>query len=355
MNSTCCRHVPAWIIALLAFVTASALPRAASAGADFFTFDAPANVPSAEAQAESQQVHVMRSSHFGERPRSAGAEAYAAQGQGVIYVWWAEGGQTGDPTASIRSAFDAILQGPELASPHVGSAQIDEFQEEVDDDVASIDLAWRHVSDRTVSLVRALAVATGDGEPKLAVAECVMRADAEDDMRPQCEGVLSSLAIATPAGGRAELAALGDPDVPELGETAAGIEAELGELGSELDYIEGDDEATGEGAGDPEREGRQEGGPSLGVPDDGIIHEERERPDSDDDGMPWLLILGAVLVAVAVFATARGRGSDRAEPSEDDERDERDERDKAAKAAEANEDEHDAERDEPSSSGPRDP
>lgn len=304
-------------LAALVLTLSLALPGGAAARA-FFSAEAPEALPPADDLAEAMAENTSVVARFGEAPVESGAEAYAARGEAALYVWWAVGPSADDPDQAIRAAFDSLHDAPALTAPDRASIAIDHWDERVEREVASLELVWRHVDDGTMTRKRALAFADGEGAPHLAVAECILHEESRDAYEAECKRALDSLEIASPAAEREEIADLGAPEGGPAS-TASDRDFEVDDLEAEL-LADGDGEegsgaagqklagAGAEGADPRRREDRNSaGGPRLDAPQQGVVYEQKEQTSRGDDGPPWLLLIGAIFVAAAVYTTVRGK------------------------------------------------
>jgi hypothetical protein len=285
-----------WHIALRNAAGAALLVLVGSSAAhasDFFELDVPNALPAASPLASSIARDVARTAYFGTEPADSGAAAYASQGEAALYVWWAIGEPANAPAEAIRAAFDRLQRAPAEASPQARSVAIDAWDEAIVGGIAHADFAWRHLSNETLNLTRALAFAGSDQRPRLVVAECVMPTRREGEVKPTCTAALASLTITTPEAERVALDAL-----PE-GEPPAELAATVPQL------------ATGSDQGEPSGASVSSTAdqPRLDAPHEGVLYERRDERGGRGDGPPWLLILGALLVAAAVYATVRSRAS----------------------------------------------
>jgi hypothetical protein len=151
-----------WHIALRSAALSALVVLATATAAhaeDFFAIEVPDALPASGPLANSIARDVSRTPYFGDRPADSGADAYAAQGQAALYVWWAVGEPTGDAAEAIRAAFDRLRQAPFESSPQARSVTIDTWEEHLEGNVAKVAFSWRHLSNETLTLSRALAFA----------------------------------------------------------------------------------------------------------------------------------------------------------------------------------------------------
>src|SRR5690606_38505582 len=115
-----------------------------------------------------------------------GVEAWAAPGQGSLHVSWVEGAKPAagaGPEALVRAGFDRIRAGRTAAAAAPSTAET-AYREGVADGVAALHLEWRHLSNETVTLTRALAWADRERRVQLVRADCVFARSAAAEARP---------------------------------------------------------------------------------------------------------------------------------------------------------------------------
>jgi hypothetical protein len=261
--------------------------------------------------ARSVGTGLRQSAPFGRAPTRAGAAAYVQPGSGAFYLSWLEA-EAPAPDA-VRGAFDRLRERRLASSPQARSTEELRYDERVGDGVAIAELEWRHLSNETLSVVRAFAWLTPAGAPRLAVAECVLGTGGGQvpaTVDAACRGALGSVAIAVAPSERGALASLGQAREP--------IEAERDAL--EPGAVAPGPAALASGAAlDPaavDRAGRASPptmGPAPGEPGRVLYRGPAPEPDSS---RRWLVMIGAGVVIAAFYLTIRTR---RSRPSDNDE------------------------------------
>lgn len=236
-------------------------------------------------------VSLRQSAPLGDLPTRSGALAHAERGVGAFYLSWIEADEAApDGPAALRVALDRVRRSRLASSPEAQSTEELSHAEVVDGGIARADLTWRHVSNETLSRVRAFAWLSADGEPRLAVAECVVGTSggvAPPAVEKTCDASVASVTVAVPAGQRGPLAALSaaaepvaEGDVPPLGAPRLGAPP----------------------AGPPPATV----GPASPAASGPVLYSgppaEHERSSSR-----WMVILGALLVLAALSAVIRAR------------------------------------------------
>lgn len=285
----------------------------AAAAADSYEITPPPGWQSYPPLEESQSEMVRTSDPLGGLRFGVKVKAYAKPQQGAFYVTWIEADEASDELgAKIRRVFDDTRNARIATSPQAGSTEELFHSESKADNIASLNLSWRHISNETVSISRTLAWATADNKLRLVRAECVLSAGSGEEAA--CKKALESLAAKTDQ--RAELAdipashAIDDnrrPDalqVGDLGKGNAGEEAGDGGVSAET----GD---TGDG----------KDGPELKAPTtDAVVYKDPNADEEKDSGTNKILIVaGGILLVVAFWFTTRRREED---PLPEPERDE---------------------------------
>ncbi|HTE50537.1 MAG TPA: hypothetical protein VK698_06700 [Kofleriaceae bacterium] len=244
-------------------------------------------------------ISFRQSAPFGDLPGRAGALAHAERGVGAFYLSWMEADQAAPGGAeAIRGAFDRLRAGRAVSSPEASSTEEIRYAERVDAGIAVADLEWRHVSNETLSLVRAFAWLSADGKPRLAAAECVV---STTDGKPPpavektCRDALGSVSIAGPAAGRAALTALPPGRAEGGGERLA-----VGESGAAA--------AAGEPPGTAGRSSPQATvGPVSPGANGRVLYRGPGSSSEEGSSSRWLITLGALLVVVALYLVVRAR------------------------------------------------
>src|SRR5688572_12928202 len=117
---------------------------------------------------------MAQSGAFSDEAGDAGALAVAQPGTGAFYLTWLVAPRSSDAAAAVRRAFDRLRASRNDSSPTPASTEELRWSESVVDDVAEAVFEWRHLSNETASLVRALAWVASDGTPRMVKAECVL-------------------------------------------------------------------------------------------------------------------------------------------------------------------------------------
>ena len=249
--------------------------------------------------AKSVATALEQSGSFGALRGRAGARAWARPGTGAFYLSWLVAGRPAEPPeAAVRRAFDRLREARVAASPQARSTEELRYADGVDDGVAEAHLEWRHLSNETMSLVRALAWVSPAGVPTLAKAECVIGAPggtAPPAVVARCRTALASLSLSLslPAGSRGSLSALA-PSTPPAEQRFA-VDAPPG----------GADSVDGQG------HGGASGPATLGaVPTgaEGHVLYRGPAPRQHARGMSgWLIAIGVGILLIAVLVTVRSR------------------------------------------------
>ena len=260
-----------------------ALPLALASG---YHIDLPAGWDYDREAATALASRLLQERHYDGLRVDLGADAYISSDGGLLYVTWVHASEPADePELRVRRAFDGMRRGPAAAAAD-GTAELVSWKEDVRDSLAAGELEWRHSSNQTVTLVRALLWVSPDRHLRQVRAECVMRADRVEALRPACARTLASLTTTVPAAERGSLGA-----VPASGELR--LAAPGGDAGAMLLVVESGDDTSGQA--------------SLRAPTEGgVLYQEPERRESGPDRR-LLLVGGAILLAVAVYFTTRRR------------------------------------------------
>lgn len=242
--------------------------------------------------ARSVGTALRQSKAFGALPVRAGAVAHVQRGVGAFYVSWLESDQAARaPADAARSALDHLREGRLVASPQANSTEELRYEERVRGGVAEADLAWRHVSNETLNLVRGMVWVAADGKPRLATAECVVstaNGAAPPAVEAECRAALASVALVAPAAQRVAFTAL--------------PASQLGAGGERLAL----------GAGPSDR-----GTPSVGPAPPGaggriLYRGPVPEPEERSVGR-WIVICGGVLILIALLVNQRARRRESAE------------------------------------------
>ena len=245
---------------------------------------------------------LRQSALFGDSSAGTGAAAHVERGVGAFYLSWLES-EAPASVEALRAALDRLRARRLLSSPEAQSTEELRYGEEVTGDAARTELRWRHISNETLSDERAFLWLGPGGQPRLAVAECVISTDggkAPPAAEAICRAALASVSIAVPPGQRGKLAAL---PASRSSDDGRGPRLSLGEPGAEAP------------AGRPP--------PTIGPPrpgaDGAVLYRGPEpQPDAGDPSMNrWLVLVGVGLLAVALYFKYRWR-RDRGEDKGDD-------------------------------------
>ncbi|HLU65458.1 MAG TPA: hypothetical protein VKZ63_04255 [Kofleriaceae bacterium] len=234
---------------------------------------------------------LEQSGAFGDLPGEAGAQAFADPGFGAFYLsWLIAGAPAGSPPAAVRGAIDHVRASRAVSSPQAGSTEELAWSEALADGVAEARLDWRHLSNETRTMVRALAWVTPSGAPRLVRAECVISTsggEAPQAAVSACQAALDSVTVTPPAGERGELASL--PASAPAGEDGAAEPAGAAAGGADLS-----------GGAPPDTIGAAPAGEQK------VLYAGPTAEDKDSMSR-WLILAGAALLLAAVYLTFRSR------------------------------------------------
>ena len=240
--------------------------------------------------ARSVAVTLEQSRSFGDLRGRAGAQAFAQPGTGAFYLSWLVADKPApDKVAALRSALDAVRHSRIAASPDARSTEEIKYSEVVNENLAEAVLEWRHVSNETMSLVRAFAWVSPAGAPRLYKGECVVSTtDGKPpaEVEAACREALAGLSAAVPAG---ERGALGD--LPAGAAAPPPSPDELVPAGEPP-------------AADPVPAPGTVGPPPAGDPK--ILYTGPPEPKSDSMSK-WFVALGAVLLLAGLYLSYRAR------------------------------------------------
>ena len=230
---------------------------------------------------------LAQSGAFGDQPGEAGAQAVAQPGTGAFYLSWLVAPKVGDAAASVRRAFDHVRASRSDSSPTAASTEELRWSESIADGVAEAVFEWRHLSNETVSLVRALAWVHTDGTPRMVKAECVLGTidgKTSPDVEKLCRAALATVKVTAPAGERAPLDALPSSPPPDPVIEAGGVVSDQPTIGA----------------------------PPSGPP--GKVLYTGPPPAEEESSSRWFLILGGLLLVAGFFLTVRARRRSAAKP-----------------------------------------
>ena len=247
-------------------------------------------------------VSLRQSAPLGDLATRSGALAHAERGVGAFYLSWIEADAPApDGPAAIRVALDRVRHARLASSPDAQSTEELAHAEVVEGGVARADLTWRHVSNETLSRVRARAWLSPDGKPRLAVAECVVGTSggaAPLAVEKTCDAALASMEVAVPDGQRGALSAV-PPAVAEPGGERGVVSEALALPGA---LTSGPPPATV--------------GPAGPAADGPVLYSGPAR-EEERSSSRWMVILGALLVLASLTAFMRARRA-RGEPAAED-------------------------------------
>ena len=252
--------------------------------------------------AKSVSVTLEQSGSFGEVRGRAGAQAFAQPGTGAFYLSWLVADKPApDKAAALRSALDAVRHSRVASSPDARSTDELRYSESVKQEVAEAVLEWRHVSNETMSLVRAFAWVSPSGAPRLFKGECVVSTTdgkAPPAVEAACREALAALVAEVPAGERGA-----------IGELPAGAAAPAPAPGELLP-------GAPPAAGNPRPDAPPPATVGAAPEGDQKVLYTGPPPEPQSDSMSkWFLILGGALLLGGLYLTWRARARSMASPS----------------------------------------
>ena len=229
---------------------------------------------------------LAQSGAFSEEPAEAGALAVAQPGTGAFYLSWVVAPKSNDAPAAVRRAMDRLRASRNDSSPTPASTEELRWTESAADGVAEAVFEWRHLSNETASLVRALAWVAKDGTPRMVKAECVLSTidgKTSPDVEKICRDALATVKVTAPAAERGPLAALPASPPPEA---------------------------------EPAADGEQ---PTVSAPPPGppgkVLYTGPPPPAKEKSSSRWFLVLGGVLLVGGLYLTMRARRRSAATPA----------------------------------------
>jgi len=157
--------------------------------------------PSWNRDAERSDVitkHLAKAGHFGAgAARDARADVYAVDG-GALIVSRVEAARPAELAAAVRAELD-LVRG-EVRAAGLDGSRVHElgWQERVvEGRLVEGRLEWRHESNGTLSRTRLL-IGADDAGIAVASAECLLRDDRADALRPACDEALGRLSLPGP-------------------------------------------------------------------------------------------------------------------------------------------------------------
>ena len=243
--------------------------------------------------AKSVAITLEQSSSFGEVRGRAGAQAFAEPGTGAFYLSWLVADKPApDKAAALRSALDAVRHSRIASSPDAKSTEEIAYTEVLNENLAEAALEWRHVSNETLSMVRAFVWVSPTGAPRLLKGECVVSTTdgkAPPAVEAACRQALAALSADVPPGERGV-----------IGDLPAGTAAPA----------PGPDEVV---PAQPPAEGTPGATPpsdTIGTPPTGdqkVLYTGPPAEPKSDSMSKWFLVLGGALLLAGLFLTWRAR------------------------------------------------
>ena len=222
-----------------------------------------------------------------------GTAAYLKGGEGAIYVAWVKASkQADDPGKEARGLLDRLKAEPKNSTSDKTSIEEVRYTEEKLGEAIDAQFIWRHETNETVTVSRALVWLNPDKLLRAVRAECVFNKDVAKELTKKCGSALSSLTV---------------DDVEK------GTALPLGKV------------AAPSGAAQPAAEvpaGTPEPGPSMTPADPkSVVLFADEQKKKGGGKKIWIFILGAILVIFAFWSIAqRRRGGDDPKPADDSEK-----------------------------------
>jgi len=236
---------------------------------------------------------LEQSRSFGELRARAGAQAFAQPGTGAFYVSWLVAEQPApDAVQALRGAFDAVRQSRVASSPEASATEELKYAESASDNMAEASLEWRHLSNETMSLVRAFAWVSPQGAPRLLKGECVVSTTdgkAPPAVESACHEALAALSAAVPKGERGALGAL-----PAAAAPTAPASEEVVPPSEEVVPPDGEKPAPDTVGAAPE--GKQK-----------VLYTGPPPAPKGDSMSKWFVILGGALLVAGLYLTYRAR------------------------------------------------
>jgi hypothetical protein len=308
-------HIKVSIVAALVtlVVLLSVSPDASAEGerADH-RITAPAGWTAMPGQSKTIRSALLSEGNFDGAAVDATASAWllASEGGSLVVGWVSTKAAVTDAPAAVRRQLDRLRDAVAHADLKPGTTREVAWTEALTDGAAEANLEWRHDRNETVTVSRTFIypVRQGAGTGVRQVsAECVMRDDSVDKVRPACEAALATLTLTLPLEPRVALTELpiGPPEGAPVGATAATTTEEPG--------------ATATAAPAPAI--ASTGGPSMSEPGSGAPPPRMivvpPKPESKDYKLLFLigglLVIGGVWFAFRYKRLGMPGGSDDAE------------------------------------------
>jgi len=243
--------------------------------------------------AKSVSTTLEQSRSFGELRARAGAQAFAQPGTGAFYVSWLVADQPApDAVQVLRGALDAVRQSRVAASPEASATEELKYTESVQGNMAEAVLEWRHLSNETMSLVRAFAWVSPQGAPRLLKGECVVSTTdgkAPPAVESACREALAALS-----------AAVSPQERGALGSLPAGV----------APTAPASDEIVPPSGSEPAAEGEKPAPDTVGAAPEGkqkVLYTGPPPAPRGDSMSKWFVILGGVLLVAGLYLTYRAR------------------------------------------------
>src|SRR5262245_15998114 len=106
--------------------------------------------------ARSVGTGLLQSAPFGDLGGRGGALAFVERGTGAFYLSWLESDRPAPaPVEAVRGALDRLRESRLVSGPDARSTEELRYDEGMQENLAEARLDWRHLSNETLSLVRA--------------------------------------------------------------------------------------------------------------------------------------------------------------------------------------------------------
>lgn len=210
---------------------------------------------------------LLQEQHFGGLPALVVADASVAADAWAFYIFDISASDPANqPEQIVRDTFDQL---------RAGSGDVVSWDEKVEDNLATATMEWRYKDTQTLTLLRAHMWVTSAGAPHQLRAECIMRAEQADEIRPKCAAAFAALTVLAPDRG-----ALGP--LPTASKPAV---------------------QPGPSDAEPTAS------PSLRPPTEGVVLYNEQPNKTPKKDNTFLYVGGAILLAVAIYMAMR-RSSD---------------------------------------------
>jgi len=178
------------------------------------------------------------------------------------------------------------------SSPEASATEELKYTESVNDNMAEASLEWRHLSNETMSLVRAFAWVSAQGAPRLLKGECVVSTTdgkAPPAVESACREALAALS-----------AAVSPQERGALGSLPAGV----------APTAPASDEIVPPSGSEPAAEGEKPAPDTVGAAPEGkqkVLYTGPPAEPKSDSMSKWFLVLGGALLLAGLFLTWRAR------------------------------------------------